>query len=441
MNRTVIIKEKIFSFNKKITVQGDKSLSIRWALIASQALGVSRAYNLLDSEDVKNTLKILKKLGVKVKNKKNYHEIIGTGLNSFYYKNNTVIDAGNSGTLARLILGILAKSENSFTLKGDKSLSKRDFSRVIKPLNFFGVKLNSKNNKLPIQMRGNKFLKPIYYEEHKGSAQVKSCIMFAALNTPGITRIKCIPSRDHTERFFKYINIPIKKLKKGKFDIIEIKGQKQFKSFNYRIPGDISSGAFFIVLTLLSKNSKILIKNVNINKSRTGIIDILNKMNAKIKFKNKRIYQSEEVADIYVKSCNKLKPINCPKSLNSRSIDEFLLIFLVCAKAKGMSYFKNIEELRHKECDRLKFASKFLKMIGIKSIETKNSLKIYGNPNLSLNGNYEIKNFEKDHRVCMLSFIAALTLGGKWKINDTDSINTSFPKFIDIIKKVGGKIN
>ena len=163
-------------------------------------------------------------------------------------------------------------------------------------------------------------------------------------------------------------------------------------------------------------------------------------MNAKIYFKNKRSNQSEDIADIYVESSNSLKSINCPKSFNSRTIDEFLLVFLVCAKANGISYFKNIGELKHKECDRLKFASKFLKMIGIKSKETKDSLKIYGNPNLDLKKKYEIKNFDKDHRVCMLSFVAALTLGGSWKINDVDSIKTSFPKFVKIIKKIGAKI-
>ena len=441
MKKTALIKKKIDCFNKTISVQGDKSLSIRCALIASQALGVSKVYNLLESEDVKSTLKALSRLGIKIIYKKNYYEIYGNGLNGFSFSNNTVVNAQNSGTLARLILGVLAKSNNSVILKGDNSLARRDFSRVIKPLNYFGVKIKSNNNKLPIKTKGTEFLKPIFYEELKGSAQVKSCIMLAALNSPGITKIKCVPSRDHTERFFNHIKVPIKKTRKKGFDIIEVKGQKQYRSFNYKIPGDISSAAFFIVLTLLSKDSKILIKNLNVNKSRTGIIDILNRMNAKIKLKNRRVYKSEDIADIYVESSRSLKSINCPKIFNSRAIDEFLLIFLACAKAKGISYFKNIGELRHKECDRLKFAAKFLKMIGIKSIETKDSLKIYGNPNLSLNGEYEIKNYEKDHRVCMLSFIGALTLGGKWKIKDIDSINTSFPKFVDIIKKVGAKIN
>ena len=441
MKNYVLISNIIKKFNKSINVQGDKSISIRWALMASQAIGKSKAYNLLKSEDVESTLNTLKKFGVKVSSNKNYCEIIGNGLNGYNFNNNTIIDAGNSGTLARLVLGLLAKSNKSVIIKGDKSLSKRDFSRVIKPLNFFGVKIRSKKNKLPLVLQGTNYLRPIYFVEKKGSAQVKSCIMLAALNSPGITKIKCVPSRDHTERFFNHIKVPIKKTREKGFDIIEVKGQKQYRSFNYKVPGDISSAAFFIVLTLLSKDSKILIKNLNVNKSRTGIIDILNRMNAKIKLKNRRVYKSEDIADIYVESSRSLKSINCPKIFNSRAIDEFLLIFLACAKAKGISYFKNIGELRHKECDRLKFAAKFLKMIGIKSIETKDSLKIYGNPNLSLNGEYEIKNYEKDHRVCMLSFIGALTLGGKWKIKDIDSINTSFPKFVDIIKKIGAKIN
>ena len=143
MKKIAIIKEKIDCFNKTISVQGDKSISIRWALIASQALGISRAYNLLESEDVKSTLKALSKLGIKINYKKNYHEIYGNGLNGFSFSNNTVIDAQNSGTLARLILGVLAKSNNTIILKGDSSLARRDFSRVIKPLNYFGVKIKS----------------------------------------------------------------------------------------------------------------------------------------------------------------------------------------------------------------------------------------------------------------------------------------------------------
>ncbi len=441
MKNTLLIKKKINSFNKSISVSGDKSLSIRCAIMASQAIGKSKFFNLLDSEDVNNTLLSIRKLGIKVIKKKNYCEIYGNGLNGFSFNENTKINAQNSGTFARLILGVIAKTDKNVFLHGDRSLSKRDFSRVIEPLNKFGVKINSNNNKLPIKVLGTKYLRPIDYVEKKGSAQVKSCIMLAALNTPGITKIKCKPSRNHTELLFKFLNLNLKINKTNKYDLIYIKGEKQYKSFNYKIPGDISSASFFIVLTLLSKKSKLILKNININKTRTGIIDILKKMNAKIILKNKKKYKGEQVSDIHVYSSDNLKSIKCPKEMNSRLIDELPLIFLVCAKAKGISYFENLDELRHKESDRLKLSSNFLKMIGIENKINKNSFRIKGNPNLFLSKDYTVKNFMKDHRIFMLSCIAALTLGGKWKIHDKDSINTSFPNFLKILKKLGGVLN
>jgi len=441
MPKNIYIDKKIPPFKKSIEVSSDKSLSIRTVLLASQALGVSKISNLLDSEDVLNSLKAIKKLGIKYKKKKNYYEIYGYGLNSFNPKKNTIINAGNSGTLARLILGLLVKSKYKVKLIGDKSLSKRDFSRVTNPLKLFGVNIKSRKNSLPIEIKGTEFLRPIDYFENIGSAQCKSLVMFAALNTPGITKINAKKSRNHTELLFKYLNIPIKIKEKKNTDLIEVKGLNQFKSFDYRIPGDISSSAFFIVLTLLSKNSQIIIKKVNINDSRIGIIKILNKMNSKIKLKNKKNYKGEKIADIHVKSKKNLISINCPSNLNSAAIDEFLIIFLVAAKAKGISKFKNLNELNKKESPRLDIAINFLKMIGIKVVKNKDNIKIYGNPNLSLKKKYYVKNFLKDHRVFMMSCIAATTFGGKWKIYDKDSINTSFPKFLNILKNLGAEIN
>tara|TARA_B100001741_G_scaffold251204_1_gene213009 strand:+ start:54 stop:1379 length:1326 start_codon:yes stop_codon:yes gene_type:complete len=441
MKKIAYINEKIKSFNSKIYVPGDKSLSIRWILMASQAVGTSIAYNMLQSEDALSALNAIKKLGINYKINNENCKIYGKGLNGFSFKNNTIINAGNSGTLARLIFGLLINSKNQIILKGDQSLSKRDFSRVIKPMRMFGQNIQSKNQKLPIKIKGTYYPKPINFKEKKGSAQVKSCILLAAMKTPGETIVKSVPSRDHTEKLFKYLKLPIKVSRKNKLDLIKYKGIKNFKGFNYIIPGDISSSSFFIVLTLLTKNSKILIKNVNVNKSRTGIIDILKIMKAKITLKNKKNYNGEYIADIFVKSSNKLKSINCPLKMNSRSIDEFLLIFLVCATANGVSKFNNIGELRNKETDRLKFANKFLKKLGIKTKVTKNSFKIYGNPNLKLDKTYKIEKFDKDHRACMLSFIAALALGGKWIIYDIDSINTSFPNFISLLKNLGAKIS
>ena len=437
MNKFLEINKKIKSFNKKISIEGDKSLSIRWALIASQATGKSRAYKLLKSDDVLSTINCLKKLGVKVNFKNNYCEIIGKGLNSYNYKNNLTLNAGNSGTLGRLILGLLAHSKKKIKIIGDKSLSKRDFSRVIKPLENFGAKFYpNQKKKLPLSIIGSEITKPINYIENKGSAQCKSSVMLAALNTSGITSIKAKKSRNHTELLFQYLKISIKIKKTKKFDHIKIKGKKEIHSFNYTVPADISSSAFFIVLTALSNNSKLLIKNVNINPSRTGVIKILKKMGVKISLKNKKNYKGEKISDIFVKSSKKIKSINCPPSLNASAIDEFLIIFLVAARANGVSYFRELSELNQKESPRLKWGSKILNMMGVKTELTNHSIKIYGEPKLKLIKPIIIKKYLKDHRVFMMSTIAALTCGGKWQIHDLDSIKTSFPSFLKIIKKL-----
>tara|TARA_Y100000389_G_C17343684_1_gene454707 strand:+ start:16 stop:813 length:798 start_codon:yes stop_codon:yes gene_type:complete len=260
--------------------------------------------------------------------------------------------------------------------------------------------------------------------------------MLAAMNTEGDTVIKAKKSRNHTELLFKYLRIPTKINKTSKFDLIKIKGKKEFKSFNYKVPADISSSAFFIALTALSKNSKLIIKNVNINPSRAGVVDILSKMGVKISFKNKTIYKGEKIADIQVKSAKNLIAINCPTKLNTSAIDEFLIIFLIAARSKGISYFKNLEELNQKESPRLEWGSKILNLMGVKTILTKSSIKIFGQPNLKIKKSIIIKNYLKDHRVFMMSTIAALTCGGKWKIHDQDSVNTSFPSFLNLIKKL-----
>ena len=439
---TLEINKIINSYNKKISIDGDKSLSIRWALLASQAVGKSKAYKLLKSEDVLNTLSCLKKLGVKIKMNKNYCEIEGRGLNGYNYKNNLILNAGNSGTLGRLLLGLLVHSKKKVKLIGDKSLSKRDFSRITEPLKQFGAKFEHKNknkNNLPLSIIGSDFSVPINYLEKRGSAQCKSSVMLAALNTRGETFIKAKKSRNHTELLFQYLKIPTKIKKTKNFDLIRVKGKKTFQSFNYKISSDISSSAFFIVLTALSKNSKLTIKNVNINPSRTGILKILKKMGVKILLENKRKYKGETVANISIESVKNLKAINCPTELNSSAIDEFLIIFLVAAKSNGISYFKNLSELNEKESPRLIWGSKILNKMGIKTKLTKDSIKIYGQPNLKINKLIIIKDYLKDHRVFMMSTIAALTCGGHWKIHNKDSINTSFPSFLKIIKSISNK--
>ena len=435
----LIIKKKIHGFKKSLIIDGDKSLSIRWALLSSQSSKKCKSSNLLLSDDVINTLNCLKKLGVKIKFNNNFCVIDGLGLNGFKYKKNLVLDAGNSGTLGRLILGLLVHSEKNILLKGDKSLSKRDFYRVTEPLKKFGAKFQTNHGKLPLKIKGTNNSVPIFYNENKGSAQCKSAVMFAALNTFGETVIKAKKSRNHTELLFKYLKLPIKILEKKNYDIIRIRGKRKIPALNYKIPSDISSAAFFIVLTALSKKSKLKIKNVIINPSRTGILRILKLMGIKILKSNIRAYKGEKIADLTIKSSQKINPINCPSKFNSAAIDEFLLIFLVAAKANGVSYFKNLSELNQKESPRLIWGSRILNKIGIKNILTNNSIKIFGNPNIDVNKKIIIKNFLKDHRVFMTSVIAALTFGGKWQIHDKDSVKTSFPSFLKKIQYLRAK--
>jgi|TARA_B110000438_G_scaffold302116_1_gene358816 3-phosphoshikimate 1-carboxyvinyltransferase len=444
MKNFLIVRKKIKNFSKKISLSGDKSLSIRFILLASMAIGKSKAFNLSTAEDIKSAIKCLKKLGVSIKLKKHYCEVIGNGLNSYKYKNNLILNAGNSGTTARLIVSALINSPKIIKITGDNSLRRRDMKRIIEPLQEFGATFKPKRDTLPFYIKGSDFIRPISYNEIRGSAQCKSAVMIAALSAPGVSKLRCIPSRNHTELLFKHVlKVPIKIKKTKKLDYIEIQGKKNFKSFNYKIPGDISSAAFAIVLTLLSKKSELTIKDININPSRTGIISVLNMMGARIQLFNKKINKGEMTADIFVKSAKNLKAINLSKNFNnSRAIDEFLLIFIYAAFSKGISTFRGLEELNKKESKRLDWGFKILKMIGIKTKKIKNhGIKIWGQPNLKLNKNYVVKNYLKDHRVAMSTIILGLARGGNWKIHDPDSINTSFPTFNNMIKNLGGKLN
>ena len=437
MTNSIVIKKKLKSFNKEIVVSGDKSLSIRWVLFASLASGNSKAQNLLISEDVKAAIKTVRKLGIKVISNNKFCKIFGKGINGFNYKRNLTLNAENSGTLGRLILGFLINTTKPIKLIGDKSLSTRDFKRVSDPLSKFGGVFKLKNNKnLPLTIYESKNLRPISYSENRGSAQCKSAVIFAGMRTSGTTFIKAKKSRNHTELMCKYLKLPVTVENKKNYDLIKVKKVKEIKPFDYKIPSDISSSAFFIILTALSKNSKLLIKDVNINPTRIGVISILKKMGVNIIFQNQKTYKGEKLADIKIEGGKKLKAINCPTNLNSGAIDEFLVIFLVASKAKGISYFKDLAELNQKESPRLKWGSKILNMMGVKNIVTNSSIKIYGNPNLEIRKKIIIKNYLKDHRVFMTSVIASLSFGGEWHIYDKDSIKSSFPNFLKIINEL-----
>ena len=439
-NFSVLIKNKLNKFNKIILVESDKSISHRALLIASQCIGSSTLNNILESQDTINTIKCLKKLGVKILKKNQKYIVYGNGLSSFKQPKDGTLYAGNSGTLARMLIALLATHSNlKVKLIGDDSLNKRDMKRIIEPLSKIGCNFYPLNkSKLPLEIEGTGMPLAQKHIESIGSAQVKSAILLAALNTPGITILeeKKI-SRNHTENLLSSVGagIKISKLKKG--NLISLKGQKNLFGFNLTIPGDPSSAAPFIILTLLTPESKLQIKNINCNSTRIGFIKILQKMNANIQIKNVKKKSGEMVGDIYVKSSN-LKSINCPKELVPSAIDEFPLLFIAASLVNGVSKFTGIHELRHKEADRIKNMEIGLNKINIKTKSTSDSLIIYGKKNIKIKKTLKI--FPKnDHRIAMSFFCLAQLLEGNVLINNFETVNTSFSKFLTIMKKIGVK--
>jgi len=439
---SVSINKKIEKFNKKIKIPGDKSCSIRAILFASQCIGLSKIKNLLESEDVLNCVNSLKKsLGVKIVKKNNIYQIYGNGLNSFKIKKKiTKIYVGNSGTFARLLFGLLSTHSGKFYLYGDHSLNKRDFTRVTQPLEKTGAFFYPRKKKtLPLTIEGTNMPLAQKHIENIGSAQVKGLIMMSALSTPGITTIeeKKI-SRNHTELFLKKINadIKIKKLKKG--NLISIKGQKNLYGFDYTIGSDPSSAAFLIALTLLTPESKLIIHNVLCNDTRIFFLKILKKANANIKINNLRKVSGELMGSITVFS-SKLKPIIISKDIG-KFIDELPVLFIIAALTKGVSKFKNIGDLKNKESNRLLETKKILVQAEIKCKITKDTMVIYGKDKIETRNKSILAKTKGDHRICMSSAILALVTGIRTKIKNFETVNTSFPGFIPLIKNLGGKI-
>jgi len=319
-------------------------------------------------------------------------------------------------------------------------MNKRDMSRVIEPLEKIGCFFYPKNKStLPFTLEGTSMPLAQKHIESKGSAQVKSLILLSALSTPGITSVvEKKTSRNHTEIFLKKINadIKIKKMKEG--NLIKLKGQKNLSAFDYTVFSDPSSASFLIALTLLTTNSKLIIKNVICNSTRIGFLKVLKeKMNAKIKISNKKKISGEPIGDIIIKS-SKLKPVNCSKKLVPFLIDEFCILFVISALTKGLSKFNGINELRHKESDRIKNMEVGLNQIGIRTKSTKDSLKIFGNPKIQIKKTLKIFS-KKDHRIAMAFFCLGQLLNGKILIYNFETVNTSFPKFLITMKKIGAK--
>ena len=436
----LVLKSKISSFNETINVDSDKSISIRSFLIGSISQNISQIENALESEDVLSTINCLKELGVKiVKQNKSRYAVYGKGLGSLFIKKNRSLNFGNSGTLARLLIGILSTTPGiEVKVFGDHSLNKRSMKKLIDILEEFGAFFYPKKKfNFPLKLISSEM--PIGVNYKAGvSAQLKSAVILAGLNSFGITRIyEKQMSRDHTENMLLN-NHKVIKIKKTKPKNILVSGKKYLNPLNVSVPGDPSSAAFFVALTLLNKNSKIKIKNVGLNPTRIGFFKILKKHGGKIRFMNLRKKNNEIRGDVSVQSSN-IKPIQASKEYYVNSTDEYPLLFVIAGLTKGTSVFKGIGDLANKESNRILEMQKILKQIGIKSISTKNEIKIYGVNNTKMNEKKIIVPNLGDHRICMSSFILSLITGVNTKIKNFETVFTSSPSFLKTMKKLGAK--
>ena len=439
-----IIKNNLVSHGSRslkgiITPPGDKSISHRALLFSSLALGKSQISNLLHSEDVLNMVKALKLLGIKITKINNIFYVIGSGLTGFNIPNKH-IDCGNSGTLARILIGAIGGSEIFVTLTGDESLRTRPMNRVIKPLKKMGINFHSSNGLLPLIVYGTNEILPIKYNSPISSAQVKTSILLAGLNAQGTSEIiEPYTSRDHSENLLKYFGANIKYNSKtsGKNKVL-ITGGNTLKSCSIEIPGDISSAAFIIIAAIIIPGSDILVKNVGVNYFRKGVLEALEKMGAKISIENKFTNNfNEPVADISAKY-SKIKGITLDSTYSSRLIDEYPILAIAAAVASGKSVFKGLSELRHKESDRFNGIIDGLKASGIK-VEAKNDdIIIYGNLS-RIKGGITI-NCQYDHRIAMSFLVLGAVAEKPIKVIGCNSISTSYPNFISELNSMGTKI-
>mgnify|MGYP002030785322 CR=1 FL=1 len=421
--------------NGEPNIPGDKSISHRSIIIPSISNGICEVNNILKSEDVLHTLNAFKSMGVKIEEDKKKILIYGKGLNSLKEATSEIY-LGNSGTSARLLTGLLSSQKFKSVLTGDSSLSKRPMNRIADPLTKMNAKISTTNGSLPLTINGDNLIARNINLEIP-SAQIKSGLLLASLNTSGKTTIvENKITRDHTEIMLESFgsNIKIKKIDNKK--IIKIVGKKELTSKNIDVPNDLSSSAFFIVSALINKNSRIILKNINNNPTRNGLILALLKMGAKIQILNKRLNNNEQVCDIVVYSSD-LNGCELGSEFADLMIDEYPILAVAASFANTPSIFRGLKELRVKESDRLNLIMMNLKNCGVECKEENNNLFIYPSKKYSVKNNIIRTDF--DHRIAM-AFCVMGTRLGPLNIKDSESINTSFPGFIDELNKIGGNV-
>jgi 3-phosphoshikimate 1-carboxyvinyltransferase len=420
------------SLSGTIKVPGDKSISHRSIMLGSIANGVTRVSGFLEGEDSLATLNAFSEMGVQIERNGSNVVINGVGMMGLKAPNNP-LNLGNSGTSIRLMSGLLSAQSFDSELCGDESLSRRPMGRVIEPLRQMGANISGINSMPPLSIKGGVQLSAIEYTLPVASAQIKSCLLLAGLYSKGRTIItENGISRDHTERMLRGFGYDVD----SSSSMISIQGGGSLTGCNIEVPSDISSAAFFMVAACISKNSNILLQAVNINPTRTGIIDILKLMGGKIELLNKRLQAGELIADIKVSSSN-LKGIQIPESLVPLAIDEFPALFIAASCAQGETILTGAKELRVKESDRIQVMADGLKSLSIENEVLEDGIKISGG---EFKEQSSLIKSHHDHRISMAFAIASVKSKYKIEIDGVDNVKTSFPNFVDLANSIGMNI-
>ena len=429
----------------RILVPGDKSISHRALLLGSLGIGQTTISGLLESEDVRATIRALRTLGIditKTHDEKWILHGVGTG---GLREPDSVLDLGNSGTGVRLLIGLVSSHPMVAFFTGDSSLTRRPMTRIIEPLEFMGAQFISRcHGRLPLVVMGCDHPLPITYRLTVPSAQVKSAIMLAGLSVPGITTvIESVATRDHTERLYHHFGIPItvesdSQKSKDHTTTISIVGQSEFMGQTLRIPGDISSASFVIVGSLICPGSNVVIRDVGMNPGRIGLLETLSEMGAELRYHNHRDLCGEPIADIHVLSSD-LQGIYVGPERSSRMIDEYPILAIAGACAEGVTTLNGLSELRFKESDRLSSLALGLMSCGVEVIETDDSLTIYGTGKTVLGGS--MIRVGMDHRIAMSFLVLGMVSQQPIMVDDVSTIETSFPNFIALMNDLGACID
>lgn len=422
------LKTNLSSLQGEISIPGDKSISHRAVMFGAMAEGKTTINHFLAGEDCLSTISCFEKMGVSIKREDEYVEVEGKGIEGLS-EPTSILDVGNSGTTTRLMLGILAGVPFHTSLIGDESIAKRPMSRVTVPLRSMGAKIDGREHGqyTPLSTRGGA-LKAIHYHSPVASAQVKSAILLAGLHAEGTTKVtEPFTSRDHTERMLRAFGVDVE----VDGTTVSIEGGQSLRGTDVYVPGDISSAAFFLVAGAIVPNSRIVLKNVGLNPTRTGIIDVLQQMGARLTISNERIQNGEPIGDLTIET-SQLKGIEIRGDLIPRLIDEIPVIALLATQANGKTVIKDAEELKVKETNRIDTVATELSKLGASVTPTADGLIIEGKTALQSG---EVDSYG-DHRIGMMLAVAAAIATGEVTLMRSEAIHVSYPTFFEDLDKL-----